>query len=187
MVDKNLYALVISGDPSKEDLATAWSAIRMEYTDKTADHEYKLYLNLFKEINIIKNNIDQINELVGLLKDNYVKQFADRLSLLLITSFVFDVTKPKEYDALLYRCHNMTGGLRLRLDMQIMNFKAIEQKHTGKRMPSRDYYLSLLITLSDNAGYALSDNITVFEFTERIERAQKKNDQLKAKTNARKR
>lgn len=185
MVDKNLYALVISGAPTKEQLAKAWSDIRMEYTDKIADHEYRVYLDLFKEINVIKNNMDQVNELINLLKYNYVKQFADRLNRLLITNFVFDVEKPAEYDKLLQRCYNMTGGLRLRLDVQILNFQAIEAKHKDHKAPTRDYYLSLLITLSDNAGYALPENMTTFEFCERMARAHRKNEALKKQPNVR--
>lgn len=185
MVDKNLYALVISGSPSIEELQAAWADIRMEAADKGADLEYKIYLSLFKEINVLKSNIDQIRELIAILKDTYTEQFAKKLNKLLITNFDFSPPFTPEYDKLLSRCYNMTGALRLRLDMQISNFKAIEEKFKDNKEPTRDYYLSLLITLSDNAGYSLGENMTVFEFYERLARAHAKIEQIKKQSNAR--
>lgn len=185
VVDKNLYALVITGSPSIEALQSAWVEIRIEAADKGADLEYKIYLSLFKDINVLKSNIDQVRELVAILKDTYTDQFAQKLNKLLITNFDFAPPFTPEYDKLLNRCYNMTGALRLRLDMQISNFKAIEEKFKDNKEPTRDYYLSLLITLSDNAGYSLGENMTVFEFYERLARAHAKTEQIKKQSNAR--
>lgn len=178
MADNNLYALVISGHATIEELQDVWEQIRMEAADKGGDLEHRLYLNLFKEINALKSNIDEIRDLISIMQDTYTDQFAKKLNARLITNFAFDVTKPEEYDKLLQRCYNMTGGLQLRLTMLITNFKAIEEKNKDNKPPSREYYLSLLITLSDNAGYSLGDSITVFEFYERMARAQKRTEQL---------
>lgn len=185
MVDKNLYALVISGNPTLAELEKAWGDIRLEYADKMADFEYKVYLSLFKEINTLKGDIDTIRELINIMKETYTDQFAKKLNKLLITNFTFSPPFTEAYDKLLNRCYNMTGALRLRLDMQISNFKAIEEKHKGNADPTRDYYLSLLITLSDNAGYALPESMTTFEFCERMARAHAKTEQIKKQSNAR--
>jgi hypothetical protein len=185
-VDKNLFALVISGTPSIVELTAAWESIKLEYADKMGDLEYRMYLNLFKDINRLKATIDEIRELVAILQETYVEKFIRKLNNLLVTNFVFDVSKPAEYDKLLDRCYNMTGGLQLRLELLMNNYKAIEAKHAGNKEPGREYYLSLLITLSDNAGYGLSESITVFEFCERMARATEKVKTLKKQANGRK-
>jgi len=184
-VDKNLYALVISGTPTIEELTAIWEIIKLEAADKAGDLEYRTYMNLFKDIHRLKGDIDSIREQITILRDTYVKRFADRLNALLVTNFAFDVSRPEEYDKLLDRCYNMTGGLQLRLELLTNNFKAIEAKHKGNKEPDREYYMSLLITLSDNAGYGLSDNITVFEFYERMARATEKVKTLKKQANGR--
>jgi hypothetical protein len=181
MVDNDLQALVISGIPAQEELEKAWGDIRLEAADKGGDLEYKVYLNLFKEVNTLKGDIDRIRELIALLKETYVPQFAKKLNALLVTNFVFDVNRPDDYDKLLERCYNMTGGLQLRLTLQSKNFEALQKKNEGGAPPSRDYYLSLLITLSDNAGYNLGEEVTVFEFYERMRRAMERTKDLKKK------
>jgi hypothetical protein len=44
----------------------------------------------------------------------------------------------------------------------------MEQKISST--PTRAYFESILITLSDHAGYHIKDDITVYEFGERIRR-----------------
>lgn len=185
MVDKNLYALVVSGQPTEKELTAAWEAIRMEYADKIGDLEYRAYQNLFKEIGALKALIDEVRDLVSVLQDTYVDVFARKLNNLLVTDFIFDVTDPEEYDRQLHRCYNMTGGFQLRLELLKTNFDALSAKFEGNKEPGREYYLALLITLSDNAGYALPETITVFEFCERMARAQKRTEMLKKKANGR--
>lgn len=184
IVDGNIFSLVISGTPELPILQTTWEKIREQYADKMGDMEYKLYASLYREINELTANINSIHVLVDQLRMRYVKKFADRLNSLLITNYKFDITDLAEYDKLLDRCYNKTGGLQLNLDLKLINFKAIEEKNKEKNTkPTRDYYASVLITLSDNVGYPLRDDITVFEFCERIIRSQKKPS--KSKRNAR--
>lgn len=185
MVDQDLQALVISGKPTREELEKVWGEIKLEAADKAGDLEYRVYLNLYKEVNTLKGDIDKAHELIALLHDTYVPQFARKLNALLITDFAFDVMNAEEYDRILEVCYNMTGGLQLRLTIQQKNFEAIQKKNEGNAAPTRDYYLSLLITLSDNAGYGLDENITVFEFYERMRRAIQRTKDLKKKNNAR--
>jgi hypothetical protein len=186
MVDDNLHALIITGNPPEYELNKAWNSIRQDYADKMGDHEYSLYLQLFKEINVIDANINLVHKLVEVLRVAYVKEFADKLNSVLITNYQFDITNLPEYDRLLDLCYNKTGGLKIRLDMLLINFKAIQEKNAGKgNAPTRDYFLSLLVTLSDHAGYMIPDSISVFEFCERIIRAQKKNEMIKTAAHAR--
>lgn len=180
MVDNNLHALTISGNPSEHELSRAWGEIRIEYAEKMGDNEFRLYTQVFKEISDLDVKIKMIHECVRVLRYAFVQKFADRLNNLLATNYTFDIGKIKAYDKLLDLCYNKTGGLKIRLDMLLINFKALKDKHTGQgKKPSRDYFLSLIITLSDHAQYPLSDSMTVYEFCERIIRAEKKNQMTK--------
>lgn len=174
MVDGNFAALIISGFPSEQDLRLAWEKIQEQYSEKVGSFEYRLYVNLYKEIHILSATIDTIQILIAQLRAVYVKKWADKLNSALFTNYSFDVINSDEYDKTLDICHNKTGGLRLNLDLKLINFKAIEEKNkSADGKASRGYFQSILITLSDNVGYYLTDNITVFEFCDRIVRSQK--------------
>lgn len=174
-VHSNIYALVISGHPTIEELQIAEDKISRQYAEKMGDAEYKLYRKLFDEINVLTANVNAANVLVDELRSFYVKQFADKLNALFFTSVVFDITNIEDYDAKLNVFHNRIAGIKLNLDLKQINFKAIDDKYrTEGKKPTEDYYVSMLIALSDNAGYAITDQVKTIEFCERIIRAQKK-------------
>ncbi len=180
MVDDNLHALVISGDPNMSLVAEAWNDIREQYSLCIGNSQVSNYVKRLNEINQLKANIDMIYELIQVLRHRYVKRFADRLNDLLFTEFVFDISNLTEYDKLLNGCYNRTAGLKMRLDMLIINFKAIQEANqVNYKKPTREYFLSMLVTLSDFAQFMIPDTITVFEFCERIKRANEKNEIIK--------
>lgn len=171
-VDGNYSALIISGFPSQLELQLAWSKIQQEDADAAGDHEHKLYISLFTDINAIKIKLIEVRELVKNMVNVYHHSFADRLNNLLLTNFKFNPEKPEEYFKLLQGCLNRAKGWQLDLELKEIHFKAIQEKNETKGVKlTREYFQSILITISDHAKYPLiSDNITVFEFRERIKR-----------------
>lgn len=169
-VDDNLYALVISGDPTKEELEIAWGVIRQQYADKAGDLEYKTYIKLHAEVSCLIATLNAINNAIEILRRFYTKQIADKLNRLLNTNYNFDIRNLSQYDKMLDRCHNQTGGLKMNLDLKRASLKNIEEKYkknTGK--PTRDYFISMLIYLGNSANVVLNDSITVAEYCTRLE------------------
>jgi hypothetical protein len=173
IVDENLHALVISGDPTPAELSHAWADILRDYSHKSGSTEYLTWFRLFKELHTINANITMAEECVRILNRMYVKKFADRLNDVLNQYLTFDITNIAEYDRMVQVSWNKIAGLRLQREMLNARFKAIDDTQKDKKPVTREYYLSLLITLSDVANYPISDQITVFEFCERMERANK--------------
>jgi hypothetical protein len=172
-VDGNLYALVISGHPTYEQLAAAWSIIQQEYADVMGDYEYQMYVFLFRDVKVLETTLFLIHWLVGQLKEVYYDEFANRLNALLFTNFKFDHTSPAQYFKELARCINRSKGLKIDLDLKIKQLEVMQKQRQeqgeGKK-PTREYYQAILITLSDHAKYPIQDSITVYEFGERMRR-----------------
>jgi hypothetical protein len=171
VVNGNYKALVISGNPSEYDLLLAWSNIQQEDADASGDHEHRLYITLFKEVTLLKVTLQTIHYLIEILQEVYYEPYTVELNNLLKTSFKFDQTDLSKYHETLRRCYNRSKGLKIDLEIKLIQFKAIEKKNqdTGKK-PTREYFQSVLITLSDHAKYPIHDSITVWEFRDRIRR-----------------
>jgi hypothetical protein len=169
-VDDNLYALVISGHPSQEQLQLAWAGIQQEYADVMGDNEHKMYVILYRDIQVLKTTLQLIHWLVAQMKEVYYVEFAKRLNQLLHTTFKFDYTQPEKYFNQLNRCINRSKAHKIDLDLKLQQFEALKKNKEKGSQPTREYYQSLLITISDHAKYPVQDSITVYEFSERIRR-----------------
>lgn len=180
LVDKNIYALVITGNPTIEELYAAWTEIQSEYADAIENNEYRLYVTLVKEVVILSTTIEQINCLVGALEYMYHEELLSRLNKLLNTSIVLDPADQVKYTAALKGCIMRSKSLKIKLDLQEIQLQGIQAKmeQPGKQ-PDRGYFHSILVTLSDHAKYHISDNITVFEYCDRVKRFTQYCEQVK--------
>jgi hypothetical protein len=186
VVDDNLYALVICGKPEDDELLAAWLQIQGEYADAIGDSEHRMYVSLFKEITILGTNLQLIEYAVEILEKLYSKEFADRLNKLLNTSFQFDPADPVKYKATLKNCLMRSRSIKINLDLKRIQMEAIQEKmkEPGKK-PSREYFQSILITLSNHVKYQLQDNITVYEYCNRLQRFNKEHDEITKQTKRR--
>ena len=168
-VDGNLFALLISGTPDLLQLKESWETIKSQYAEAIGDHEHVAYVKLFKEINLLHITLKQIHLLIDTLKEIFYQPFADRLNKLLSTTYNFSGHTPAEYLKLLQACHNRSKAFKIDLDLKLIHFKAIEEKNSGEGNPyTREYFLSMLIIVSNHAKFQISDSVTVFEFCKRM-------------------
>lgn len=171
LVDGNIYALVITGKPTDEELMTAWGNIQTEYADAIGNHEYRLYVNLFKEVTLLSVNLQLIMTAIEILEDVYSKELTGKLNKLLSSNITLDPADPEKYKSSLKRFDMRSKGLKIDLDLKQIQLKAMEAKiNKPGDKPTREYYHSVLITLSDHAKYQIPDSITVFEFCDRMKR-----------------
>lgn len=171
IVHGDLSALVISGDPTEDEISKAWDDIRQQYADAIGDHDHRLATSLYKDIAILKYRYKSVILLVDLLQDAYMKELADELNDLLATTFPFDPHDTDQYLNDLQRCVKRTKAILLELEVKEQQYKNITAAN-GKKgsRPTDEYFLAILITLSDHAKYQVNESITVFEFCERLKR-----------------
>ena len=180
VVKGNLSALIITGFPSEHDLRIAWNEIQQEYADIIGDNEQKNYLNALKEVHLLNCTLEQIKICIEWLEkclpmlpnpsiQQYVDKFASDLNSYVEAFYVFDHNDPEKYKANLINAARRSKGIKLSLDVAMVNEESLRPAG-DKQKPDEAYFQNILITLSDAAGYYISDTITVLEFAQRIKR-----------------
>ncbi len=182
LVEDNLSLLIITGTPTPDQLEDAWEKISDEYTTALGDNEFKLCLILQKEVAQLTTSFKLVHYAVGILQMVYYKELAEELNKLLGTAYHFDVKNPKAYKRELQLCLSKAKQYKMKLDIKSKNLEVIESKQKGKsQKPTKAYFQSILISLSDHAKYAIPDTITVYEYCERIRRLNQYVEQTKKK------
>lgn len=184
-IDGNYTALIVEGYPAPALIWETWLRIKGEYSDFIGDSEYVMYRNLFKEITGLNITLTLINHLVDVMENIYSVEVAERLNKLLGTSLVFDHTDPVKYKEVLKSCIMRSRSIKIKIDLLQMQRAGMEEKHGEGGAGSREYYQSILITLSDHAKYPITDRITVYEFCDRVRRFNKYCEQEKKRLNVR--
>jgi uncharacterized protein YbcC (UPF0753/DUF2309 family) len=103
------------------------------------------------------------------LVQEYVDKFASDLNDFLDAAFVFDHNDPEKYNDNLIKAKRRSKGIKLALDVALANEEALRPAG-NKEKPTEAYFQNILISLSDAAGYYITDTITVLEFAQRIKR-----------------
>lgn len=172
IVDDNLHALVISGNPTTEQLSQAWHTIRIQYADAMRDIDYISFARLNREVAQLQMLNSQIQIAITELKNRYTIQFHRALNELLKYKFHLDVNNPEAYDKELRRATNRSKGNLLELRIKEITLNSMLEKMANKgHVMTREYFQQTLITLSDHAEYRLrADDMTVFEYCDRVRR-----------------
>ena len=182
IVDGNLSSLTISGYPTEEQLVTAWGNILAEYSELIGTDEYRMYVQLYKEVNIIKITLSQITiaiNIIRVIRDDY---FVAEINKLLGTTCKFNWSDQGSYQAECNKCVNRSAALKIKLDLKNLQFEAIEKKNTGTgEKLERQYFTSILITLSDHVKYRIEDTIKMSEYCDRLKRFSDYCEQIKKK------
>lgn len=170
-VDGNVHALVIAGHPDIEDLYKAWEKIGWQFADAIKDSEYTMYSRLSNEVLQLEIDYKRICMLVEALKIAYCDKFKDKLNQLLGTKMKFNVHDKASYDKDIRSAKTRSTGIMINIELKRASLEALEpaNKNSGKKV-TREYFQSMLISLSDYAEYRITDSITVFEYCERIHR-----------------
>jgi hypothetical protein len=191
MVNSNLAALITFGSPSQNTLLFAWQDICNQFEDAMGNSEHKVFLILYKEVSLLSATYEQIQFLIKTLlllndKGIYSPYFYAELNKHLKTSFAFSKENKEQNAELLKRCYNRSKGIKLQLDLKQTQLNALNGKHVEGKKQTKEYYYSILITLSDHAKYPVTDAITTFEYCERVKRFNQYYEQVKSKSNGRK-
>jgi hypothetical protein len=172
IVDGNLQALTIAGFPTQEQLQDAWANILLEYSDLMGTTEYRMYVQLYKDISISKIILDQLIIALNILQVTYDEFFHTEANRILRTDCKFNWKDQASYQAEVKKCFNRSKALRIALDLKLLKFESIETKNKNKpeQKIDRKYFTSILITLSDHAKYQIQETIKMSEYCERARR-----------------
>lgn len=170
LVDENYYALVISGEHSLDKLKSAFALIQQQYSDAMGDSEYKHYHSTYVALTKVSLTIIQVEECIESLKLFPFAPLFDELNNLLKTDFKFDYSNKTEYFKLLKRAYLRSRGLVIQRDLLQIKFDSIKEKFKGDgdKKITRAYFIDWLILLSNHVQTTITDQITVYEFCERI-------------------
>ncbi|MDP4151195.1 MAG: hypothetical protein Q8943_17445 [Bacteroidota bacterium] len=180
MCDGRLKSLIIEGEADEDTLQAVWADILAEYSQEIGSHEHKLYLNLFKEAGVLAADIRDIHRIVSILGIVYSARLAAELNVLVEANFQFDPSDVKEYQRLLQACLDRSQSKKIDLQIKEQQLEEIHKKtNNPSKAPTAKYFNTVLITLSDYAKFNVSDEITVFEYCERVRRLNKYLESLK--------
>lgn len=180
-VDGILQALVIEGNPSPEELTKAWLNIEIECIDLVGTVEQKAELKLKRDIDILQADLAICEVCIYQLSHAYHPDFEMYLNNILKANIKLDPEDPDKYHALLKNCWNRSRGVKINLDLKVIEFNAIKEKleKQGKGQPyTREYFATMLITLSDFAQYQIQDTISVFDYYDRLRRLIAYNEEM---------
>ena len=174
VVDGNVYALIISGEPTNKELKEAYEYIGEQYVSATGDSHTQMILNLQKELALLHLDHDRALWLIKALGDmrhlselQEYKTFAKDLNSILKTRFTFS-HKDQNLDKNLKSCMTRLGGIKINIGLKKAAFDKLGEKEGNSKKIDRAYFTSVLINLSNHAKYQISDKITVQEFAQRI-------------------
>lgn len=172
VVDGNLAALIIKGMPAEEDLQQAWFGIQQQYADVIGDAEHKFYISLLSEVSHLSALYAAIQNGLNILEKIWFPPLVLQINKALGSNFKFDHEDPISYISDIRKATSRSKGIKLKLDLKLAHFESIRNRHEGKiEKPTREYFQSILITLSDFSKYPIeSTRITTFEFADRIRR-----------------
>ena len=167
----SLHSLIIEGTPSEDELKTTWHKIADQYSASVGNYEYQIYLNCFKEAATLAVDLQNIEFLIEALRKAFYQPLLDALNKAMQTSVVLEGLEKEAYNKELDSLYRRSRGLKIRLHLKKAQYDALSKKFEGTgEKPSRDYFESMMITLSDHAGFQLSMNMSVFEYCERLKR-----------------
>lgn len=170
LVDGTLSALIISGKPTDEDLVDSWNAMLLEYTEMLGDFEYKVYLQTFKEVELLRVNYECVGLLTNALRSFYSPYFIQELNLLLRMNLRLNAEDPESYYAELDKCDRRAKGIKLRLQLKEAELDVLRKKINSKEgeKVDKNYFTRVLVMLSQHNSFMVTKDIMVNVYCEMI-------------------
>lgn len=116
LINNNLSALVISGFPLPDVLQAAWVNILQEYADAIGNSEHRMYMNLMKELEMLRIDVECLKILTTTLRSMYSKYFCQQLNEMTGASCQFNWDDQKSYQRDIDRCERRGKSYKIRYD-----------------------------------------------------------------------
>lgn len=174
-VDGDFSALVIKGNPSKEELQANWSKILEQYQTAIGDTNHRIFVGALREVHLIDLQIKVTILCIDTLRlapdEFFIKQLKlrDRPCI----KAKFDWEDQEAYNETLDKALSRVNGLKLDLEVKRSKFEALvnkDNKDNPKSKMDRESFIANLITLSGTGFPIQAKDITTFEYCERLRR-----------------
>ena len=173
-VDEKLNSIVISGYPEQNEIESAWQELLTQYNEAMGDNESRLYFSLHKQILQREIDLQRVNLGVEILRGCYVKEIETFLNGIFFTAITLDPEDRESYYRILDTFLNRSKSITLDLDLKRMQYESIKAKNKDKESkPTREYFISIRMNLSNHAKFEVTDKISVFEFCQRVQELNK--------------
>lgn len=168
LLDGDLSALIISGNPSQGDLAECWANIYYEYVSLSDDPETRYFIFLQRDITLLFNEISTVETSLYLLSPVMLPFSFDHKEALVksIKDFGYKITIDfgTDYSPALEAVQNKLAPKKQKLANKEKEILEYMQSKQGKSV-DREYFTKILIRLSKYQGYPVRINdITVSEY-----------------------
>jgi hypothetical protein len=170
----NLKPLVISGEPTEQEMLIAWEEILEQYASAIGESDRDGYLKIRRELLYYITQKNLLVALVEQLKVYYVPKWAKLLNKVCQSSFKFDPLNREEYFKLLDRCIKRGRGL-IDLQLKILTDKKdqLDKKRSDadNLKPTEEFFAKVLLNLHEFNNWQFDDNkITVYQYCEMAKR-----------------
>jgi hypothetical protein len=164
-VKKDLSLLTISGEPSEEDLAKAYDAIMLEFSDLIRTEKTTSVFDLYKRLSYTKWKLTYLGWALSYLKHQYKKEYAERISLLGY-DLIEEMEDREAYLKQIYLVENDAKFLVVQLNQLSNEYKLLNPASTSEESErtAMDYQKELAILSRFMGKWIRADEITVFEF-----------------------
>lgn len=184
--DDKLEALIISGNPDRDELMLTWINICEQYTDALKDQDTVAHMKLNYELIMDKAKYFCIIELIATLQKYYADWLKKQLNELMRTNFKFDYTNKEEYDHEIKRAYNRSKGFLIDITLKEQKLAILEKKkeEAVNKKPTREYFEGALLTIRNHFKIQFGKEESTWAFCEQLRRMNQEIELLKnQKTN----
>lgn len=154
----------------------------MQYADAIGTEDQKLYFNKLREYGLQSSNYTLLMTGLDILTKVRDQVVVDKVNEILGTYYQFPDQDRERYHKDLKSAFSRSKTEKIQLEILSVTVNEMAKgfQEKGSKV-TESLFRSVLITLSDHAGYAIDVHISTYEYCERVRRYNKHVEQLKSK------
>lgn len=186
-VDKDLNRLIISGQPTKEDIQKAWDKIFLQSLQLSQSGTYNESFEILKQIDDCTAKLVIVNNTVrhlSICNENNFDNDKELISVLNTLALRCNILPGDRGDILINKLNAIVGRAKKWIDKIATLRKTLDKvrEENKETKIDREYFDSWLETISEFKGYFIKpQDITVSRFYYSIGQIREKNRQLELK------
>jgi hypothetical protein len=162
--NNDLSGLVISGEPTPEDIQAAWEEILADYGCYVKSEDTDYTLGLSRQICLLQEDIHVIECAILTLRHGYDAEIAQVLRSLGLFRVKYEEQDPVKYQKELDRAFDLATSKVVKLKETMAELERFQKTKEGKAL-SEDEWNSSVAMLSKHQGYYIdTEKITVYKY-----------------------
>jgi hypothetical protein len=169
LYENDFSGLVIDGQPTEEEIKSAWQKIYLEYCTLIQDGQYNEVFELTKDINTTNAKITLVD---GIVKHLVVGFDQELVTVLNAFSLRCDLREEDYPDAVIKKLNGVISRAKkwlIGLELNEQKLSLIQSENTEKT--TRDYFDDMMLLINKYNGYHVrKTELTVTEFCKTIKK-----------------